>query len=68
MDQNQSNPTLAERINMTETLSRALLSRLDEDAGPVDYNHVEATHVGTVTVRYRNVGRLPPRTIPLEDE
>lgn len=59
---------LAASIDTTETLSRALLSRLEEDPDPVDYNHVKAKHVGTLKVRYRNVGRLLPRNIPLEDE
>ena len=42
--------------------------RLEEDVGPVDYNHVEGKHVGKLKVRYRNVGRLLPREIPIEDE
>jgi hypothetical protein len=59
---------LTASINRSETLSRALLSRFEEDARPVDYNHVEGRHVGKLKVRYRNVGRLLPREIPIEDE
>ena len=59
---------LAASIDMTETLNRSLLSRLGEESGPVEYNHVEAKHVGTLKVRYRNMGRLLPRSIPLDDE
>jgi hypothetical protein len=59
---------LTASINRSETLTRALLVRLEEDAGPMEYNHVEGRHVGKLKVRYRNVGRLLPREIAIEDE
>ena len=59
---------LTASINRSETLSRALLARLEEDTGPMEYNHVEGRHVTKLKVLYRNVGRLLPREIPIEDE
>lgn len=59
---------LTASINTTETLTRALLYRFEEDAGAVAYNHVEAKDVGTLKVRYRNAGRLAPRKVSIDDE
>jgi hypothetical protein len=60
--------SLAASIRNTETLASALMFQFDESIAPASYKHVEGKHVGTVKVRYRNVGKLPPRAIPLEDE
>ena len=59
---------LSARINQTETLTRALLARLEEDGAPATYNHVQGKQVGMMKVRYKNLGRLPPREVPFDDE
>lgn len=59
---------LAKSINSTETLTRTLLARLDEEYEPVEYEHVSAKPVHSVKARFRSVGRLKPREVPLDDE
>lgn len=56
---------LTASMSTSETLTRALLERL-EVSTPIDYQHVQAKLVSRTKVRYRNVGRLPPREVSLE--
>ncbi|HEX4341547.1 MAG TPA: hypothetical protein VH062_36810 [Polyangiaceae bacterium] len=59
---------LSARINQTETLTRALLARLEEDEALAPYNHVQGRQIGMIKVRYKNLGRLPPREVSYDDE
>lgn len=59
---------LTASLNTSETWSHALLSRRPEEVGPIEYRHVSTKPIGTVKVRYRNVGRVLPREVPAEDE
>lgn len=57
---------LTNKINMTETAMRMLLSRMERT--PTDYKHVEPREVGVLSVRYRYTGRLGAREVPIDDE
>jgi hypothetical protein len=55
-------------IRIAEALTRTLLPNLGQDLSPIPYKHVSTNPVSTVKVRFRNLGRLMPREIPLDDE